>query len=727
MNMIDKPLKRRKFLQLTGLSGTALALGFYFPASSKEISTGATLYNISSVPPAGIELSAFIIIDTTGKITLINPRPDMGQGSFQAIPMLLAEELEVNLDQVEIRQSDGRSKYGNQLSGGSGSVRSSWEPLRKAGAAAREMLIQAAANKWKVGIVDCYAENGKVINKKNNTSLTYGQLVEEAAKLEVPKEPKLKDPKDFKKLTKALPRPDVPLKVDGTAVFGIDVKVPGMLYASIERSPVIHGKVVKFDDSKAKAIKGVKQVLLAERPMPHKTTQSVAVIADHYWAALQGRKALNITWDEGTYNTVSTSKYFTELKELAKSEGAIYKQVGNFKDAISGAAKILEAQYETPFAAHAPMEPENAVASVKEDSCEIWAPVQAPDWLVGQVAAYLKIKPENVKVNVTFLGGAFGRKAYYDYVLEAVYLSKQVKAPVKLIWTREDDTMQGPFRPGMLSVMRGGVDQKGNVVAFEHKAVGASIQHQVFKADLKGKADEWVMECIGPEWSPYAFANASYSHVLAETEIPIVWWRSVYCSTSAFGQECFVDELAHAAGKDPMDFRIAMFEKAPRFKQVLQTLAQKSDWYTKLPAGKARGVAIVKSFESICAHAVTVSKTDEGIKVEKVVSVIDCGMTVNQDNVKAQTEGNIIMGITAAVKDPITIENGKTVQSNFHNYRVLHINEVPQMEIHIMQNQEAPGGVGEPGLPPIAPALANAVFGLTGKRIRRLPFRLDRV
>jgi isoquinoline 1-oxidoreductase beta subunit len=725
--MTEQTIDRRKFLKLTGFSGAALTLGFYFPAQAKAKMAEAPLYNFYADIPAGVELNAFIIIEKTGRITLINPRPDMGQGSFQAVPSLLAEELEVNLDQVNIVQSDGNKKFGSQLSGGSSSVRASWVPLRKAGAAAREMLVRAAANRWKVAETECYAKEGKVFEKKSGKSLGYGELVEEAAKLEAPKDPKLKSPKEYKLLGKSLPRQDLPDKVDGKTIFGIDVKVPGMVYASIERSPVIHGKVLKVDDSKAKQVKGVKQVLLSERPMPHKTTQGVAVIADSYYAALQGRKALTITWDNSGYDKISTDAYFTNLRELAKTDGVLFKEKGKIEDGFSAAVKKLEAQYETPFMAHAPMEPENAVAHVKGDTCEIWAPVQAPDWAVDQVAKYLNIKPENVKIHVTFLGGGFGRKAYYDYLLEAVNLSKQIQAPVKLLWTREDDTAQGPFRPGMLSAMRGGLDKEGKVVAFEHKAVGASIQHQVFKAPMAGKADEWVMECIGPEESPYAFASAKYSYVLAETEIPIVWWRSVYCSTSAFGQECFVDELAHAAGKDPMAFRLEMFANAPRFKNVLQLLAEKSDWKTKLPAGKARGVAIVKSFGSICAHAVTIAKQNGKVNIEKVVSVIDCGQHVNPDNVKAQTEGNIAMGLTAAIKDGITFENGQAKQTNFNTYRVMRIHEMPAVDIHIVQNMEEPGGVGEPGLPPIAPALANAVFNLTGKRIRKLPFNLDEV
>jgi isoquinoline 1-oxidoreductase subunit beta len=719
----DKPLNRRSFLKLSGTAGAMLGLGLYIPASGKE----AIVENLAAAP-LSLEINPFIIIDTAGKITLINPRPDMGQGSFQAVPTLIAEELEVSLNQVEILQSDGQKKYGNQLSGGSSSISTSWQPLRKAGAAAREMLTKAAAQRWKVAEADCYAENGKIFHKPSGKSLSYGELVDAASKLDVPQEPRLKSPKDFKMLGKPMPRPDIPPKVDGSARFGIDVKVPGMLYASIERSPLIHGKPTSFDDSRAKQIPGVLQVLLSERPMLHKTTQGVAVIADSYYAALQGRKALQITWDNAGFDKISTDDYFRQLREKAREAGALFEEKGNLATGLTAATRRLEAQYETPFLAHAPLEPENAVVHVKGDSCEIWAPVQAPDWAVGQVAGYLNIPPENVKIHVTFLGGAFGRKAYYDYLLEAAYLSKQANAPVKLLWTREDDIMQGPFRPGILSALQGGLDANGKVLAFEHKVVGASIQHQTSgnQALADGKADDWAMESIKPSESPYAFTHSKFSFVRVDTEIPVVWWRSVYSSNVAFGHESFVDELAHAAKKDPLEFRMQLLAGNPRFQKVLQTLAEKARWSEKLPAGKARGVAIAKSFGSICAHAITVAKGARGLTVEKVVSVIDCGLHVNPDNVRAQTEGNIVMGLTAALKDPITVVNGQTVQTNYHNYRVLRMYEMPrQIEIHIVPNEEAPGGVGEPGLPPIAPALCNAVFAATGKRIRKLPFNLE--
>lgn len=713
-------INRRNFLKTSGSAGALLALGFSIPAQSEDV----VLHRIPQTT-LGLEFSPYILIDDTGKITLLNPRPDMGQGTYQSLPALIAEELEVSLDQIHISQTNGQGKYGSQLSGGSSSVRTRWMPLRKAGAAVKEMLVQAAANKWQVPVSECYAQEAKVYHKPSGKSFTYAELVEDASQLPVPKDPKLKDPKDFKLLGKNIPKPDVPLKVTGQAQFGIDVEVPGMLYASIERCPAIHGKVASFDTTATMKVPGVKKVLKAERAMPHTTVETVAVLATNYWAAVQGRKKLKVKWAPVNEAALSTEKFSAQMHELAKKDGSDFAgNTGDFAKAYSEASKKVQATYETPFAAHAAMEPVNATAWFKGDSVEIWAPVQGPDGTIGEVAQYLGLKPEQVKVNVTFLGGAFGRKAYLDFVKEAVFLSKQVNAPVKLIWTREDDMSQGPYRPAMLSVLEGGIDEQGNVTAFHHKIIAESIQKQVFKADLKGKADGWAEEGIGPKDSPLQIPNIRRSYHNASTDLPILWWRSVYASTNVFGHESFVDELAHAAGKDPLDLRLELLKDSPRFVKVLEMAAEKSGYREKLPAGKARGLAIARSFSTICAHVFTVAKTADGVKIEKVVSVIDCGMTVNPDNIKAQTESNIIYGLTAAIKSPITFANGAVEQTNFHNYPVLRINETPVMEVHIIDNQEAPGGVGEPGLPPIAPALANALFNLTGKRQRKYPLEL---
>jgi isoquinoline 1-oxidoreductase subunit beta len=717
-------INRRNFLKNTALTGSALGLGFYFAG------TETVFAKVGQVKE--LELNPYILIDTAGKITLMNPRPDMGQGTYQSMAMLLAEELEVNINEVHILMTDGKQKYGSQLSGGSSSVRVHWEPLRKAGATARTLLIRAAAQTWQVSEDDCYASNAKVYHKPSGKSLAYSELVEKAEKLEIPKEVKIKDKKDFKIVGKSMPRQDIPMKVDGSAIFGMDVKVPGMLYASIERPNAIIGKIASLDDSAAKAIAGVKQVIKSSRFVFMQKAETVAVIASNYYAALQGRKALKVTWDCGEHAKFNSQDYFAKMKSIASQEGIKHEEKGNFAEALKTAGQTLTADYETPFLAHASMETECCVVSMATDpqapiQCEIWAPVQGADWLLNDLNRALQIPPEKVKIHVTFLGGAFGRKAFYDFIVEAALLSKQMQAPIKLIWTREDDITQGPFRPAMLSRMSGGLDKNGNIVAFEHKIVGGSIQNQ-WGGLQAGKADEWAMEAVSPEKdSPYAIPNYKISYAHAETKVPLLWWRSVYSSTNAFGHESFIDELAHLGKKDPMNYRIELFKDAPRFQAVLKLLAEKSKWNEKLPKNKARGVAIARSFESICAHVVEVEKTKDGIKINKVTSVIDCGMYVNPDTVRGQTEGNIIMGLTAAIKDGITFENGVAQQRNFDTYRVLRLQETPEIEVHIIENNEHPGGVGEPGLPPVAPALTNAVFALTGKRIRKLPFALDEV
>ena len=719
--MTDIHNSRRDFIKATSLTTFGLALG---------VSAFAKDAAVKKITPAiiNLEINPFIIIDTAGNITLVNPRPDMGQGSTQAVPSLLAEELEVSLEKVNIIQSDGKGKYGDQTSGGSSSVRALWLPIRKAGAAAREMLTETAAKRWNVPIGECVAQDGKIVHKPSGKSLTYGELADDASKLEVPKNPKLKEAKDFKIIGKYNKRLDVPERVTGKAVYGLDVDIPNMVYASIVHSPAIHGKIASIDDTDTKKVAGVLQVVRTERQMPHRKSEAVAIIATNWWAALKGKRALKVQWDNGNYdNTMSTEKYFAETYEAAKKEGVNFEEKGDFTAKYNSAKQKIEANYETPFVAHAPIEPENAIVHVKDDgSIEIWAPVQGPDWALRDVCGYMKVKPEQVKINVTLLGGAFGRKAYHDFLLEACHLSKELKRPVKVIWTREDDITQGPYRPGMLSHMQGFVEE-GKITGFHHHAIGESILGQVFNGLKPDEADPWLSAEISTENNNYQFNTASkVSWTNVKTDIPIVWWRSVYASNFGWGQECFIDELAHLAGKDPIKARLEILADE-RFKKVLETLAEKAKWDEKLPAGQGKGMAVFKSFDSISAACITVSKQENGVKIEKVVSVIDCGYYVNPDNVKAQTEGNIVMGLTAAIKDGITFTNGVCDQTNYHQFNIMRINEAPKMEIYIIDSGSNPGGVGEPGLPPIAPALGNAIFAATGKRVRKLPIDIGNI
>ncbi|MCU0339125.1 MAG: molybdopterin-dependent oxidoreductase [Spirosomaceae bacterium] len=712
---------RRDFLKTTALTGAGLMIG------ANSFGKGKNAKKIAKAGAAvlDLEINPFIIISTDGSIALINPRPDMGQGSTQAAPSLIAEELEVSLDQVKLIQSDGKAKYGSQQSGGSSTVRGLWTSLRKAGAAAKEMMIEVAAKRWNALPADCYAENGRIKLRNSDKSFGFGELVDDASKLTVPKNPKLKDPKDFKIIGKYNKRLDVPERVTGKAVYGIDVEVPGMVYACMLHSPAIHGKVVSIDDTEAKKVKGVLQIIKAQRQMPHRTSEAVAVIATNWWAAMKGRKALKVQWDNGDLaKTMTTDKYFADCYEAAKKEGINHEEQGDFNAKFANAKDKIEAVYETPFLAHAPIEPECAVVHQKEDgSVEVWAHVQGPDGALGDVSRFFGVSSDKVKINVPLLGGSFGRKAYHDYLNEACYLAKELKKPVKVIWTREDDIAQGPYRPGMLSSMQGYVSN-GRITGFHHHAIGESILGQVFKGLRPDEADPWLSGELSTENSKYNFPVSKISWTHVKTDIPVVWWRSVYASNFGWGQECFMDELAQKAGKDPLEARLALI-KDERYRNVLTTLAEKANWKEKLPTGQGKGIAIFASFGSISAACVTVSKNGNGVKIDKVVSVLDCGYYVNPDHVKAQTEGNIVMGISAAVKGGITFTNGVCDQTNYDKYHVMRLSEAPKMEIHIIDSGANPGGVGEPGLPPIAPALGNAIFAATGKRIRKLPFDLN--
>jgi isoquinoline 1-oxidoreductase subunit beta len=736
-------MQRRDFIQL----GSIFSIGIVLPNATKAASR-LQVFNTGEAL-AALELNSFILITKENKITIFNPRPEMGQGTTQSMPALIAEELEVGMDQIEILRSNGLAKHGSQSAGGSTSVRQLWKPLREVGAAAREMLINAAAKRWEVNEKDCYAERAKVYHRPSGKSLLYGELVEDAAKLDIPKEPKLKEQKEFKILGKAEKRSDIPLKVNGKADFGIDTRVPNMLYASVERSPVIQGKVLSFDDSEALKVKGVQKVVKVLRRLDNQTFEGVAVVATNSWAAMQGRKALKVTWGNGDFDEVSTTTYYEEAYKKVKEKGVLYENpkedtpkegevkaekilakspLGDVDAALNlSGVTMVEGVYETPFAAHAPIEPLNATAWVQGDKVTIWCPVQGPDDVFNYINKMCGFEKENITVNLKYLGGSFGRKGYLDFVAEAVDLAKQVKHPVQILWTREDDMTQGMYRPGLLSAMRGAV-KEGKAIALEHNLIGASIQQHLFRNDQTTKADDWAREAISGEDSPYTIPNRAEHFKLQDIETPLLWWRSVYGSTNGFGQECFIDELAHAAGKDPLQFRIDMLQdkSAARHLNVLNKLKEKANYHEKSTATQGIGIAITRSFESICAYCITVSKKGEGIQIDNVVVVLDCGMTVNPNTVKAQTEGNIVMALSAATKPAITIEKGVTQQSNFHQYPLLRFNETPPMSIHILPSSEAPGGAGEPSLPPFTPALCNAIFNLTGKRIRKLPFELER-
>lgn len=721
MNQVNKNISRRKFITVSSLTSAAFTLGFYFPAAAKE---GGKILTKQYADENGIELTTWISIDKAGVVTLLNHRSEMGQGSFQSVPQIIAEELEVDLDKVRIVFAPGdQSKYGSQITGGSSTVRGSYKNLLNTGATAREMLIAAAAKKLNVTASECYAEKGKIIHRPTGKSVGYGDVVEEAAKMPVPKNVLLKERKNYTVIGKPMPRQDTPLKTNGSAEFGLDKKLPGMMYALVERNPRFMGKVESFDDSGAKAIAGVKHVFKVEMPVFGFIREGVAVVADSLWAAMQGRKALKVTWNDEGFEHLSTQDLYDRMHADLKKPGLSQRTGGNFEGAFNKADKKLEVIYETPYESHSCMEPLNCIANVTGDKCEVWGPIQAPDWIQSDISERLKIPVENVKVNMTFLGGGFGRKAFTDYPYEAVLISKEVKAPVQVVWTREDDMTQGPFRPGGVYECKG-VIKNERINAFQVRMAAQNMDHQ------SPQADKTIFNSSDTEGlaEPYfeSIPNYSFADIPTQSPIPVMWWRSVYSSTNGFAFESFVDELAIEAGKDPLEFRKQHLGNE-RHQAVLNMIEEKSGWKSK-KKNDGWGVAITECFKSIVCEAVKVSKKADGkLSIDKVIAVMDCGWYVNPDIIKAQIEGSIVMALGAAITHETHFMDGKAVEKNFDTYHMPRFTDIPEIEIFIMDNDEKPGGAGEPALPPFAPALCNAIFDLTGKRIRKLPFKLEEV
>src|SRR5881409_2894209 len=648
---------------------------------------------------------------------VIVDRSEMGQGVATSLPMLLAEELEADWSKIKIEFAPADKAYTNPMfgmqgTGGSTSVRAAFTPLRKAGAAARELLVAAAAQTWNVDKAECRAEKGAVIHTRSKRRLTYGKLAAKAAALPLPHDVPLKDPKDWRILGTRVRRLDTPPKVDGSAEFGIDVKRPGLLVAVIARSPVFGGKVKSFDATKAKAVPGVRHVV--------EISSGVAVVADGYWPAKKGRDALEITWDEGPNAGVSSASISQLFAQRAEQPGAVARHDGAPDAALPAAPTKLDAAYDLPFLAHATMEPMNCTAHVRADGVDIWAPTQFQTGAQGLGAKIGGVTPDKVRVHTTYLGGGFGRRFELDFMQEALETSKAVKAPVKVVWSREDDIQNAQYRPACYHQMRAGLDAAGQPAAWTQRIVAPSIMARVFpdtvKNGLDGEAVEGAMEM------PYTTPNVHVDYVLTDTGIPVGFWRSVNNSFNAFVVESFIDELAHAAKKDPYEYRRDLLGKAPRHLAVLNLAASKAGWGTPLPTGRARGIAVYKAFETYVAQVAEVSVDSDGAPhVHRVVCAVDCGPVVNPDTVEAQMQSAIVYGLTAALWGEITIDRGRVQQGNFNDYRMLRLAEMPQVEVHIVSSTDSQGGVGEPGTPPIAPAVCNAIFALTGKRVRKLP------
>ncbi len=724
MEELKKSINRRKFLKLSGATSAVLALGFYIPAGAKG--TEAKVFKLDDAANTLTNLNPFIQIDAGGKVTIYNHKPEMGQGVWQSIPTLIAEELNLDFEQVTVKMAIAAPAYGSMSVGGSSSVRTGWIPLRRMGAAARQMLLQAAAESWNVPVAECTTDKGIIYHKASGKQGHFGEFVDAASKLEAPKEPALKPKSECRLIGKKVMRPDVVEKVDGSAIFGIDVKVEGMLYATVSHPTVLGAKINSIDDIEALKVQGVKEVFEIERTIFGNKMPTVAIVGESYYGVLQAQKRLKIDWDLGANAQFDTAKMYQEMNALKDTEGAIHTNNGDVDAALNNASSTLERVYETPFLAHSPMEPMNITIHIKEGECEIWAPTQVSNRAQQEAATFLNIPLEKVTLHTTYLGGGFGRRLFTDFLSEGLAIAQKVNKPIKLIWTREEDTTAGPFRPGMVYSSRAAFDANGKVNAWEEKVIGPSISFNINPNANTSNVDRGAMECISD--SHYEIYNFRTHFVHHPAPVALGWWRSVYASTNVFGHECFVDELAEKEGMDPMDFRIQRLSKEPRFVKVLEKVREMSNWDSPLPAGVGRGVAVARSFGSTCAHVVQVSKGDNGrYKIDKIWTALDCGQYVNPDTVKGQTEGNIVMALTAAMKDPITFKNGWAEQSNFHNYKMLRINECPPLDIHIMENEEAPGGVGEPGFPPLAPALVNALYSVSGKRIYKLPFKIEEV
>ena len=707
-------VSRRDFVVVLTATGAGLLLGCRIGERSGAAAAAG------AAPPPPFAPNAFIRVGTDGGITMIMPQVEMGQGMYTAMPMLLAEELEVGLDQVRLEHAPPDDKlyanplFGFQATGGSTSVRAMYEPLRKAGATARTMLVAAAAQTWNVDPGSCRAEKGVVTHTPTGRTLTYGALAEKAAKLPVPAQVTLRDPKDFKLIGTPAKRLDTPEKVNGKAQYGIDVRVPGMAVATVAASPVLGGKVAGLDEAKARAIKGVRQVVRLD--------DVVAVVADHMWAAKQGLAALAIRWDDGPNAKVSTADVVRELDGASQQPGVVARTQGDAAAAIAGAAKRIEAVYEAPFLAHAALEPANCTVHVRKDGCEVWTGSQVLARAQATAAEVTGLPLDKVVVHNHLLGGGFGRRLEVDYVTQAVRIAKQVDGPVKVVWTREEDIQHDVYRPYYYDRIAAGLDAHGKPIAWTHRLVGPSILARwappAFKDGLDGDALDGAVHLI---YDIPAIQVEYQRH--EEPVLNTGFWRGVGVTHNTFVIESFIDELAVAAKADPFEYRRALLGKSPRARAVLELAAKQAGWGAKLPAGRGRGIALMYSgWDTYVVQVAEVEVSKAGdVRVHRIVCAVDCGTVVNPDIVKAQIEGGVVFGIGGALWGEITLKNGRVEQSNFHNNRVLRMNETPPIEVHLVRNLEAPGGIGEPGTAVTAPALANAIFAATGKRIRRLP------
>ena len=733
---------RRKFLKATSLLGGGLVLGIQLGGCESSDNSRTTIKNMMTAQQQGQQSvdtaffpNAFLRITADNRITVHVASSEMGQGVMTSLPMLLAEELEADWSMINTEFAPAHAdfenpKSGRQITGGSASIRGFWYAMREAGAVARDMLLTAAAQTWNIDKDACYAKTGSIYQHASDQHLTYGQLAEKAQRLPVPKIPELKSPGEFHIIGQPIPRLDNKVKVTGQAVFGQDIRLPGMLTATVVRCPVFEGKITRFDAQVAKNTKGVIDVFEIET--------GIAVVAEHYWAAKRGSDLLEIEWDEGTLDSRSIRKQFIQ----SINNGKIIKDRGNTKEILNSNIRDASmnhtatkqqtaAIFETPYLAHTCMEPMNCTAHVQHDRCDIWAPTQGQEPTQKTGVKITGLPKEKVFVHTTFLGGGFGRRAEQDFVKDAVLISNRLKKPVKVIWSREDDIQHDFYRPATYNRLTASIDKNGNPVAWDHAIAGSSILHRIVPFAgiiLRGKDDTSTEGAVN---LPYDIPNLKVSYAMVNPGVPVGFWRSVGNSQNSFVTECFFDEVAALGNQNPFKLRQKLLSKKPRHKKVLDIAAELAGWGKSLPEDHYHGIAVAESFGSFVAYVAEVSiegaSKHEYIKVHRVTAAVDCGIIINPDTVTAQIQSGIVFGLTATLHGEITIKKGRVEQSNFHDYPSLRMHEMPFINVYLVKNSEPPGGVGEIGVPPIAPAVANAVFAATGKRVRKLPIHLNKL
>jgi isoquinoline 1-oxidoreductase beta subunit len=724
---IGNQITRRFFIRNVSLFSGGIILAC--EVNSNETGIDQIKQNDSIFSP-----NLFVELKPDGELILTASRSEMGQGVRTSLTSVIADEMDADWSRVKVRQAPGDDAYGNQNTDGSRSIRTIYEPMRKMGAMARAMLVTAAAQHWNIPETECETENHYVIHSTTGNKMFYGELAEKASVLAAPENPKLKSPEDFVYIGKGLKSIDVSDFTSGKSKYGLDIKIPGMQYACIARCPVTFGKVVSFDKSKAMQIPGVIEVYeLPRMEKPFGTLGGVAVIAKNTWAAIKGKEALEISWDFGENGTYSTEGFMKELTGNVVEKGKLIRARGNVDAAFQKAESLIEGTYQLPHLVHAPMEAPNATANVRDGLCEVWAPVQAPQTTRQEISDYLEMPLKNITVNVTFLGGGFGRKSKPDFVLEAVALSKQSGVPIQVVWTRSDDIQNSYYHAISAQYMKASLDTNGKVTGWLHRTAYPSITSTFMPGVKHGAGFEFQQGMIN---MPYEIAHQRFENGEAAAHVRIGWLRSVYNIIHGFSVNVFADELAVAAKKDPLEFRLSLIgsdriypseneykQDTAKLKNVLKKAGENAGWGRSLPEGHGLGLAVHYSFYSYVATVVEVSFINNKLKVLKVFTVADCGTVVNTDTVKAQLEGAAVFGMSLAYYGAITMEEGKVQQSNYHDYEMLRIHQAPEIEIEIVKSSDIPTGIGEPGVPVVAPAIVNAIFAATGKRYRNLPLK----